>query len=398
MRKSLALLLVLLTLCLGACAAPSFKRHPVPEALVNDAVVAGFPKWVRSWGDEDFPLEDYPALVEMYREHDLDAQVINWLALSGGGQNGAFGAGLLVGWTERGDRPVFQAVTGVSTGALIAPFAFLGPDYDDLLEETYTTYSTKDLIRKRGLVTALMSDAAASTKGLERLLERYITEEVVDAIAYEWRENARSLLVSTTNMDTMRPVRWNLTRIADSDNPRRVELIRQVLLASASIPVAFPPVFIEVEAGGKPYDEMHMDGGATSQLFAYSLQVDMRQFLMDIGVAQSPRLYVIRNGRIRPAWKAVKPKLPAIGGRAIESLIRTQGIGDVLQVYVASLRDDLDFHLASIPESFDMAPDEEFDPEYMRALFELGREMARNGYPWETTPPNIDPETIRQRH
>lgn len=397
MKHAFQIIAAALCLLLIACAPPSFRRNPVPESQVDYAVPVGMPEEVRRWGDVDVPNEQIALFTERYRQFDMGSDQVNWLVLSGGGQNGAFGAGLLVGWTDSGERPVFDAVTGVSTGALIAPFALLGPEYDEALEEAYTAYSTSDLVRRRGLLTALQSDAMANTTGLRRMIERYVDQEMVDEIERIYNEEGRTVSVATTNLDTMRPVVWRLSAMAASGHPDRVKMIQTVLLASAAIPAAFPPVFIEVDVRGRRFDEMHVDGGTTTQLFAYPLAMDMREFLDAIGIRESPDLYVIRNAQITAQWEAVKPRLANIAGRAIKSLIRTQGIGDVYQIFVATVRDDIDFYLASIPEDFDIEPQEDFDPVYMRALFDLGRDMAAAGYPWERYPPNFDPETLRNR-
>jgi predicted acylesterase/phospholipase RssA len=198
----------------------------------------------------------------MGREHD-------YLVLSGGGGNGAFGAGLLAGWTAHGSRPEFQIVSGVSTGALIAPFAFLGPAYDGTLRDVYTRYSTEDLVESRSLLSIVRGDAALSTARLRALIAHYLDDAVIAAIAAEGARG-RSLFVGTTNLDAGRPVVWDITRIAAHGTPAARELIYDVILASTAIPGAFPPVMIQVEAHGLRYDEMHVDGGVTSQLFLAS--------------------------------------------------------------------------------------------------------------------------------
>ncbi|NIO07245.1 MAG: patatin, partial [Deltaproteobacteria bacterium] len=202
----------------------------------------------------------------------------NYLAISGGGANGAFAAGFLAGWTATGTRPEFTAVTGVSTGALISPFAFLGSKHDDTLKEIYTGVSTKDILNKRSLLVGLTSDAMADTVPLLRLIQKYVTSEIREALAAEFRRG-RILTVGTTNLDAGRPVIWNITRIAGSAHPKALELIHKILLASASIPVAFPPVFIEVEANGQRYDEIHVDGGGASQIYLYPLGLDWRRVI-----------------------------------------------------------------------------------------------------------------------
>ncbi|MHC4350749.1 MAG: patatin-like phospholipase family protein [Planctomycetota bacterium] len=385
--------LFLSVLLLAGCA-PSIKRNPVPEEYAWDAVVPGL-EHVRIIGlDVDHSAAVVTRRQKEFREQaarsDIYKKPLRLLAISGGGANGAFGAGLLCGWTEAGDRPEFAYVTGVSTGALIAPFAFLGQEYDDTLREVYTTLKTDDLIEKRGLLTAIGSDAFADTDGLKEMIAAHIDEELLEAIAREHRRGRR-LYVGTTNLDLMQPVMWSISHIADSGDPKALQLVRDLLLASASIPGAFPPVYFEVEAAGERYDEMHVDGGAAAQVFLYPLSYDMEAELKEAGVnTEDMRGYVIRNSRLKPHWEEVEPKVFSIVGRSVSALIRSQGVGDLYQIYLGALRDKIDFNLAYIPDDFDLTPREAFDPEYMQALFDVGFEMARSGYPWEKQPPDFE--------
>lgn len=370
------------------------KRHPLPPELSTTARIPGIPD-ARIWGDEiphyadEWFTQSREELQERYpawfgKEH-------NYLAISGGGAKGAFGAGLLVGWTAAGDRPEFQMVTGISTGALTAPFAFLGPDYDHVLEEIYTNYSTEDLLKKRNLLKAITMDALYSTKPLAALIAQYFDEEVIEALAAEARKG-RSLNIGTTNLDAERPVVWRVSAIAASDDPGRLELIRKIILASASIPVAFPPVAFEVEAGGQRYDELHADGGATTQVFLYPAAIDWARVLDMLEVPGTPRVFVVRNSRLDPNAVALNRKLFPIAGRTMGSLIRTQGIGDLYRILALAHRDGLDLNLAYIPASFDDIPEEQFDPVWMRKLFDLGYELGKAGYRWKAGPPEYGVE------
>jgi predicted patatin/cPLA2 family phospholipase len=348
---------------------------------------------VRWWGDEEIPDFDrwmamtdeelasrYPALYS--KEH-------HYLAISGGGANGAYGAGLLCAWTEAGKRPEFTMVTGISTGALTAPFAFLGPKYDAVLKEVYTTLSTKDLVKKRGLMAVFNNDAIADSTGLRNVIAKYVTAEIMEEIAAEHRKG-RALFVATTNLDAGRSVIWNLGRIAISGSPDSLKLIRQVLLASASIPGAFPPVMIEVEAQGKRYDEMHVDGGASAQVFLYPGALDFAALLKKLRVKGKPSVYVIRNGFLQTEWKAVDRRVLSIAGRTIDSMIRTQGEGDLYHIYLGAMVDGMDYHQTYIPAEFTVKPKEPFDPEYMRALFEFGRKRGLAETAWQRHPPGMD--------
>jgi predicted acylesterase/phospholipase RssA len=310
------------------------------------------------------------------------------LAISGGGDDGAFTAGLLNGWTAHGDRPEFKVVTGVSTGALIAPFAFLGPSYDPILKKIYTDVSQRDIFKRRGLLrAALFGDALSDTTPLFKLTQKYVDRQVLDAIAAEYAKG-RVLLVGTTNLDSSEPVIWNMTAIAASKDPRAAELFRKVLLASAAIPGAFPPVMIDVVVDGVRYQEMHVDGGAMAQVFAYPPTLHLRKEAANEGIGERQRaIYIIRNARLDPDWASVKRRTLPIAGRAIGALMQTQGIGDLYRIYATTQRDHVDYNLAFVPRSFTTPHKEQFDTAYMRALYQTGYELAVAGYPWQKTPP-----------
>jgi hypothetical protein len=373
---------------LSSCASVSM-RNPLPAQLSETAQIPGIPQ-ARFWGDKAQPvivekpreklMQDFSAIFG--REH-------HYLALSGGGANGAFGAGLLAGWSASGMRPEFAMVTGISTGALIAPFAFLGSAYDDRVKEMYTTYSTRDLVIKHNILQTLTGYSAADTTPLRNMLAKYVDQQIMEAVAAEYKKGRR-LWIGTTNLDAKRPVIWNIGLIAASGQPGALELIHKVILASVSIPVAFPPVFIEVDAGGMRYDEMHVDGGTTSQVFLYPADLDWRAVIQNFEIKQPPRVYVIRNSFLNSEWETVQSKITSIAGASINSLIRTQGIGDMYRIYLNCKRDGLEFNLAYIPEDINLKPNEEFDPVYMSKLFDLGYQMAKAGYPWDKAPPGFE--------
>src|SRR4051812_35170108 len=197
---------------------------------------------------------------------------LDLLGISGGGENGAFGAGLLNGWTERGDRPSFFLVTGISTGALSAPFAFLGSSRDAQLKSVFTDITLADVLLERSYTAAIFDDAMADNSPLFRTISRYLDEAMLAEIARAYA-NGRLLLVGTSNLDAQTPVIWNIGAIAQSGHARALETVRRILLASAAIPGAFAPVFFDVTLNGKPFQELHVDGGAFAQLFLYPASV-----------------------------------------------------------------------------------------------------------------------------
>jgi predicted acylesterase/phospholipase RssA len=314
----------------------------------------------------------------------------NFLAISGGGDNGAFGAGLLVGWAERGDRPEFKLVTGVSTGALIAPFAFLGPSYDDVLRHVYTGVQQSDIFESRRPLMALFDDAFSDTTPLFRLISRYVDERMMAAIADEYAKG-RLLFIGTTDLDAQRPVIWNIGVIAASRRPGAVDLVRRILLASAAIPAAFPPVLIDVEADGKSYQEMHVDGGAIAQTFLYPPSLTAGVDLRRGPLARERHAYVIRNARVDPEWASVERSVFSIAGRAITSMIHYSGQNDIYRLQTTAARDGVDFNLAYIGPDFDVEHRTDFDQTYMRALFEYGRDQMRRGTGWHKSHPLLGP-------
>ncbi|MDH3638656.1 MAG: patatin-like phospholipase family protein, partial [Gammaproteobacteria bacterium] len=318
--------MLIIACTLGACATAP-KRTPLPVELTTKAGIPGVPE-ARFWANEwpKFSLERF----QTYSEAEFQAEYAgiygrphHYLAVSGGGANGAFGAGLLLGWTASGTRPQFTMVTGISTGALTAPFAFLGSGYDDQLKAVYTTTTTDDVIKKRSVFKAPFSDAVTDTRPLRRLIARYINEDVIEAIAAEHRKGRR-LFIGTANLDAGRGVIWNLGAIAASDYPRKMALIHDVLQASSAIPVAFPPMVIPVEANGQMYDEMHVDGGTATQVFVYPAAVNWPQIIEKLKAKGKPQVYVIRNSFLEPDFLGVKRNLVPIASRSIVSLIRTE--------------------------------------------------------------------------
>ncbi len=377
---------------LQGCSTP-IRLAAVPNEQQAAAVV-GDMSGIRYWQEGDLPLLQQDARDAYYREADLHAATghkeplppANFLAISGGGENGAFGAGLLVGWTAAGTRPEFKLVTGISTGALTAPFAFLGPAYDHQLKAVYTTIGEKDVLKKRGQFAALFSDALADNAPLRRLIAKYVTQDMLKAIAAE-HAKGRLLLIGTTNLDARRPVVWNIGKIAATGRPEALELIHDILVASAAIPAAFPPTMIDVTVNGTPYQEMHVDGGASAQVFVYPTRLHLAEVARKARVSRERRVYVIRNSRLDPDWADTERRTLSIAERAISSLIQTQGVGDLYRIYATAERDGVDFNLAFIPESFDMPLPEPFEQRYMNALFNLGYELARAGFPWVKMPP-----------
>jgi len=229
----------------------------------------------------------------------------------------------------------------------------------------------------------------SDTTPLWTLLSHYVEQKMLDAVAAEYQKG-RLLVIGTTDLDSRKGVIWNMGQIAASGNPKAITLFRSIILASAAIPGAFPPVLFDVEAKGKTYQEMHVDGGAVAQVFIYPPSFKLRQLSEQSAAGRERKLYVIRNARLDPEWTQVERRTLPIVGRAISSLIQNQGKGDLLTIYYLSQRDGLDFNLAYIPKTFNEPHREDFDMQYMRKLFNVGYTSAVNGYPWEKAPPGLN--------
>jgi predicted acylesterase/phospholipase RssA len=370
------------------------RRNAVPMAERREALVLGLPN-ARFFVDEPKAMaaEQQRALLREARHAGVakggELPTAYLLSLSGGGDNGAFGAGLLVGWTAHGDRPKFKLVTGVSTGSLIAPFAFLGSEYDTTLTDVYTNIDPAKVFEKRfAPVAALTQDALSDSSPLYQTISRYVDEALLARIAAEY-EKGRLLLIQTTDLDAGRPVIWNIGAIAASGRPEAIDVVRHILLASASIPAAFPPVMFDVEAGGQVYQEMHVDGGAVSQAFLVPPSLNANAVLKKEGYRRNVVAFIIRNGRLTTEWTDVDKLTLSIAEKAVSTMINYNGVGDLYRMYLVTQRAKAAFNLAYISEDFQAPHPFEFDPVYMRALYGYAYDKAARGYPWRHAPPGF---------
>jgi predicted patatin/cPLA2 family phospholipase len=395
LQSALRFALISSTILLTAGCATIAPRNVLPQANAGQIELEGFHN-IRFWGDASVQniraimMADTPkAETLMSLGAERHQPVSNLLAISGGAGDGAFGAGLLVGWSDAGTRPAFDLVTGVSSGALIAPFAFLGREHDSQLREIFTKYGRKDIFTYN-VPGLLEGSALADDAPLARLIEKYVDDVFLQEIARE-RIKGRILLIGTTNLDTQRPVMWDMGRIAMSKNRDAIALFRKILLASATLPGVFPPVRIQMQVGGQNYDELHVDGGVTRQVFiAPSIFSSASHDQKSGRPATKSRLFVIRNGKIDPEWQSVNENVLSITQRSISTLIKNQGIGDLYRIYSVTRRDGIDFNLASIPPDFSDTSDEAFDQKYMIALFDRGYNLASHNYLWVKAPPGME--------
>jgi hypothetical protein len=368
----------------------------VPSTLTESAVIPGIPN-ARYWLDRDLAPFIQSVIQDDKREREALARAgkstsdplppASLLAISGGSDAGAFAAGILAGWTAHGNRPEFKVVTGISTGALIAPFAFLGPQYDDALRSAFTWVRSEDIFHRRNMLVGLANDGMADSGPLTRLLAKYVTPEMLVAVAEEYAKG-RVLEIGTTDLDSGRPVTWNMGAIASSDAPGALELFRKIIIASTSIPGEVSPVMIDVDIDGKHFQEMHVDGGVITQVFLYPPRILMELHrVTGRPYRRELHAYVIRNGRLEPEWSDTERHTLSIGGRAISALIQAQGINDLQRIYQTARQDGVDFNLPYIGSDFNYPHNENFDPEYMKRLFDYAYQLSAKGYPWHKAPP-----------
>lgn len=403
-----AVLALLCAVNLPGCGRP---RNPVPIELIPKAELPGY-AGVRGWWEKPEPIKESlrEGLREFRRRRETLADApdnnnpagqdhrYDILCLSGGGPDGAFGAGLLCGWTESGQRPQFWLVTGISTGAMIAPFAFLGSEYDHVLERLCANVRTRNIYRRRPLtLVAFGASSLADSSPLARLLEESVNDAVVAAVARE-HAKGRRLLIGTTNLDAGRLFVWDMGAIAASGRPDAPALFRKLLLASSSIPIAFPPQYFQVRADGRNYDELHVDGGILAEIFLYGVAMDARPLWREVVPPNGPRprLCLIRNGYLHTPAEATRTGVLSIAERTVVGLLDSKAAGDVYRLHAMAVRDDLDFHLAYLPEDFTVEKKEPFDPQAGALLFEHGRSQARAGYPWFKAPPGLNPSDPHQ--
>jgi len=301
------------------------------------------------------------------------------LALSGGSDSGAYGAGFLNGWSASGARPTFSIVSGVSTGALIAPFAFLGPAYDPVLRSLYTQTFASDVFTIRPVPAGLLGSSFADTSPLQRRISELVTPKLLAAIAREHAEGRR-LYVVTTNLDAQRAVVWNMGEIASRPHPNSLAVFRQVLLASTAVPGLFAPVLIDVEASGRRFQEMHADGGTITQFLSVTewLLVGSRPLPRGISLTQ----YVLINKKLEPEFAVVDNKTLQIVSRGFATIIKANTRSSVLSTFNYARHNRVRLRLTYIGADFTLKDDKPFDPAYMGALFDYGYRRGVSGTSW----------------
>lgn len=366
---------VMCSLALAACA--TVPRLDTPPASPADAAPPGFPRAIRSDPfDRNFFVEQAPRTADLVKS--VTDGFIDILALSGGGAGGAFGAGILLGLTNANQRPQYEVVTGVSTGALIAPYAFLGPAWDGKLVEAYRGEATDKLMVSRGF-GILFGSSVFEGGPLRDLVNRFVTDDLIDAVAKE-AATGRILLVATTNLDREETVVWNMGEIAQESGDRARELFRDVLVASASVPGVFPPVMIDVEKDGRKFQEMHVDGGASTPFFIAP------DIAMILGYApanlRGAHIYVVVNGQAASAPRTTLNNAVDVASRSFTTVMNHMTRTALVQTEVFAKRSDMTFQFTMIPPDVAFPGPLAFDQASMKDTFDYGVRCASIGQTW----------------
>jgi len=307
------------------------------------------------------------------------------LALSAGGPDGAFGVGVIAGWTANGTRPNFDVVTGVSTGALHSVLAFLGPEYDALAKELYTSQRNEDIFKNRGLA-GVFGDSLYDNAPLQAQIEKHVTQSMLNKIAEE-HQKGRRLYVATTNLDAGELVIWDMGRIALGGRSNPLQHFQKVLRASAAVPGFFQPVYIKPKRGVQ-LRQAHVDGGVKEPIL-YS-------DFMGRSAADEKDLYIVVNGSTKRfnASQPVKANLASIAQKTIFELMRELQSDTVFRHFARAQRSGIDFHMTSIPDSIPIPNKSlDFNPVRMRQLYDAGFKIGLQGpETWRTTPRSDDLE------
>jgi hypothetical protein len=368
--------ILILVLLAAGCA--SERRYPPPDPSEAERLVEVGPVP----GDES-RIRQASAVDVARRPRDI-------LVLSGGGMYGAYPAGVLKGWAASGKRPRFDVVTGVSTGALIAVFAFLGPEYDTILEQGYTSTTARDLFSLRIPPAQLWADSLADAQPLRRRIRSEITQDVLQRVA-EAHTEGRRLYVGTTDLDTKRLVVWDMGAIASGSDPRKLKLFRNVLLASCAVPGLLPSVPIDIEVNGQLRTELHVDGGVSASLFLPPSVLGMGKREAGPPVADA-NLYIIVAGKLRMDRKPVERRLTHVTEESLCVLLQACMEGDLLRLYMLARQAGAVYQLTAVPEQMPLDSNwMALDTAALKRVFAAGYDFAAGGGTWRTAPPDLPP-------
>ncbi|WP_244447042.1 patatin-like phospholipase family protein [Hoeflea sp. BAL378] len=366
---------------LFGCMAPD--RIPYGLNVASTANIEGFED-IRMYADSSGSLPQSRVWLPAPTHKE-----INYLVLSGGGAGGAFSVGVLTAWTDKGERPEFDMVSGVSTGALIAPYAFLGPAYDEALVELYTSGVAQELVDMKFLPKGLLGPSLLKQEPLRKMVEQYLTRDILAEIAAEHRKGRR-LLVLTSNLDSQRAVIWNMGAIADSQRPDALKLFQDIIIASASIPGLYPAVLIQAKSGERSFEEMHSDGGSASQILTIPEGWMASSDKVKWPEGATLNLYIIVNNALMPEFSTTRNNTFTVMARANSTLIKSQTRSALVATYVYAQKNGIRFRVASIDKQVPYTMIDPFNTVYMRAVYSLGYSRMSNGTLWKDRPSFAD--------
>ncbi|HHF3174798.1 TPA: patatin-like phospholipase family protein [Vibrio alginolyticus] len=379
---------VALSLLIVACSSPHTLDVRVSQSNYKDVEIASSTpnEPLRMWANE---APDF-----LYSAHNqttpikVEGEQLNILALSGGGVNGAYGAGVLMGLQEKGELKDYAIITGVSAGALIAPFVFIGGDAMPKMKEVMLHINDKNILGKKNFLNTLFKDAFTDGENLYDFIADAYPEPMIEAMAQQHR-NGKRLFIGSTHFDSGELVIWNIGAIANSDLADKSELIYKVLAASASIPGVFPPQFIDVEHDGETLEELHVDGGLAAQVFFNPSNFNYQQISDALGLEKAPQLDVIRNGALKAPYRPLKDKGLDLVSKSVSSLTLAQTRGDLYRMKYISEINDIEMQFTYIDQDFGYAKvtKDMFDHRYLLTIYEYGFKKATQGQLWVTELP-----------
>jgi len=369
-----------------------FSSCSRPNALPSEAVQK------QPWGSVDLNITKNTSefdirnsLGNSLKLNYLDSNAtkkFNILAISGGGSHGAYGCGVLNGWKDSGDMPKFDVVTGISTGSIISTFIFLGGKNIDKISKIYTSISTSD-IYYYNFFKLFGGSSITSTEPLKDMLKKFITQEVLDKVAIEYKAGRR-LYVGTTNLDNGNLIVWDMTAIAASNHKDKLQLYRDIIYASSAIPVLFDPQYFKVNYKNKEYYQMHVDGGINSYVFMIGMYDNWNKVLgIKNDVKLDISLYILANRQYR--YK--KQNQPVSGDGIISILIAvTKNSVDlnydrsIYRIYKACEKKGYNFYYTGIEDDIILKYlPHQFNTKEMKKLFKDGYDKGRNGISWQTS-------------
>ena len=396
-HEKLYQLLIIIT-CFSALSGCAHVRYAVPENLVGRAEVVGMPdiRYYIDKPDSFFMMRQ--SLVDSFKDEGKSDYLVDGvktypvLIIGGGVSNSAYGIGLLNGWLKGGSRPVFKIVTGYSSGSVLAVATFSGKDYEDRIADLFTSISTKDFVKQKSIFGILFGDSVNSSDLFAKKINDIVDEKLMVKIAQEHKKGRR-LYVGTTDFDAQGFVIWDMGALASQGGPDAVKMFRKIILASCAFPAMNPPVYFQVEAGGRRYEEMHVDGGVISGLFYISQLMEGVESIVQYSGANpggfKTRLYVLNLCYMSPHSRQVKDNMVDMTSRLIETNGESKMIGDTYRVYAYAKEKGWDYNLAYIPEDFVPNQKEMLDTQEMKRLFKRGYDDAAAGYKWHKAPPGL---------